>query len=125
MYSNKKGCKFLFWSYFFCIICTYEYTIYSQFEPYKQQTLGSSCVSTILILVRSISEIQEYQASNRAPIIIPNNDRSQHVSVNSSYTTVELVQPLHPGNASYSDVAANPNRVSLTLNKEWKPLRLL
>ena len=47
-------------------------------------------------------------------MLIPDSDSTQHVSVNSSATTVEPQQPLRPGIVSYSSVVRDSNRTSLS-----------
>ena len=63
-------------------------------------------------LVKKISVIQEYQSPSVAPVLIPDSDSTQHVSVNSSATTVEPQQPLRPGIVSYSSVVRDSNITS-------------
>ena len=63
-------------------------------------------------LVKKISVIQEYQSPSVAPVSIPDSDSTQHVSVNSSATTVEPQQPLRPGIVSYSSVVRDSNITS-------------
>ena len=63
-------------------------------------------------LVKKISVIQECQSPSVAPVLIPDSDSTQHVSVNSSATSVEPQQPLRPGIVSYSSAVRDSNITS-------------
>ena len=62
-------------------------------------------------VVKTTTEMQHYQTSHVAPLVIPDNDSIHYASVNSSATTVEY-QLIRPGNVSYSHAARNSSNVS-------------
>ena len=64
------------------------------------------------LLVKKILVIQECQSPSVAPVLIPDSDITQHVSVNSSATSVEPQQPLRPGIVSYSSAVRDSNITS-------------
>ncbi|MCG8046207.1 MAG: SGNH/GDSL hydrolase family protein, partial [Candidatus Thiodiazotropha endolucinida] len=77
-------------------------------------------------LIKKTTELQQSQASHLAPLLMPDNDCTQHVTVNSSTSTTvdQETRSIHvstpptaietritrPGNAQYSDVLRNPGR---------------